>query len=120
MNLFSMYSVPNYVPPVSSEGSVRAESRANEAQRDVRALEEQLAKTLMICEALWELLSEQTNLTQEHLYKKLYEIDMRDGKLDGKNDAKVMECPNCGRKVTTRRETCLYCGQVLNKSVFQL
>lgn len=86
----------------------------------VRRLEMNLGKTLMICEALWELLREKTKLTQEDLYQKLYEIDMRDGVLDGQNQTKVRDCPSCHRPVSGRHGACLYCGQVIDESVFRM
>lgn len=86
----------------------------------VQRLEMNAAKALMICEALWELLREKTNLTEEDLYKKLYEIDMRDGVLDGQNQPKVRECPKCHRRVSGRHAACLYCGQMIDESVFRL
>jgi ribosomal protein L32 len=86
----------------------------------VQRLEMNIAKSLLICEALWELLREKTNLTEEDLYKKLYEIDMRDGALDGQNQPKMRECPNCHRPVSGRHAACLYCGHVLDGSVFRL
>ena len=86
----------------------------------VQRLEMNLGKTLMICEALWELLRDKTKLTQDDLYKKLYEIDMRDGALDGQNQFKVRDCPSCHRPVSGRHGTCLYCGHVLDESVFRV
>jgi len=86
----------------------------------VQRLEMNVAKTMMICEALWELLREKTNLTEEDLYKKLYEIDMRDGVLDGQNQPKVRECPKCHRRVSGRHAACLYCGETIDESVFRL
>lgn len=105
---------------MASKDASRASSRAAQAAQSVRVLEANLAKTLMICEALWELLSQQTGLTIEELHKKLYEIDMRDGTLDGKNVRKAVECPQCGRTVAGRHSACIYCGQIIDDSVFRL
>lgn len=104
----------------SSGDTARAASKADRAERSVKMLEDNLTKTLLICEALWELLMERSGLTVEDLHKKLYEIDMRDGALDGKNQRKSVECHNCGRMVGSRHSTCLYCGQVIDDSVFRI
>ena len=104
----------------ASGHAASAASRADRAERSVKVLEENLAKTLMICEAIWELLSQRTGLTVQDLHNKLYEIDMRDGTLDGKNQRKAVECHNCGRMVGPRHSVCFYCGQVIDDSVFRI
>lgn len=105
---------------MASSQASRAASRADRAERTVKMLEENLAKTLLICEALWELLSQRTGLTVQELHDKLYEIDMRDGTLDGKNQRKPVACPGCGRIVGPRHSVCLYCQQVIDDSVFRM
>ena len=85
-----------------------------------RVLEAALQKNMLICEALWELLREKTNLTEQDLYAKIHEVDMRDGVLDGKNSRKSVDCPDCGKKVSSRHPLCIYCGRVIDTSVFNL
>ena len=104
----------------SAGAAARAGSRAQQAVRKIKALEANLAKTMMICETLWELLQEKTGLTLDDLHKKLYEIDMRDGVLDGKNQRKAAKCPNCNHMVSARHPACIYCGQIMDDSVFAL
>jgi len=98
--------------------SARAESKAARIQRQNRVLEANLAKTLLICETLWEFIKEHHNLTDEQLQKKICEVDMRDGTLDGKNQRKAVECPGCGHMVSARHPACLYCGRIIDDSVF--
>ena len=100
--------------------ATHASNQAKQAQRSVKMLQEDLARTMLICEALWELLSHRTGLTVKDLHDKLYEIDMRDGQLDGKNQRKAVECPGCGRTVSPRHAACLYCGQIIDDSVFRI
>ncbi len=100
--------------------SAAAKTKASQAAERVRVLEANLAKVLMINEALWEILRDKLDLTDEELNQKLYEIDMRDGVLDGKNQRSVSECPSCHRKVSPRHPACIYCGQIINDSVFQM
>ena len=97
-----------------------AKSAASRLAQQIKILEGDLAKSLMISEALWELLSEKTGLTEQDLLDKINEVDLRDGVLDGKNQRNVIDCPNCGRKVSARHTACLYCGEVIDKSVFEL
>lgn len=101
-------------------GQSSGSAKADRAERTVKLLEENLSKTLLICEALWELLSQKSGLTVKDLHDKLYEIDMRDGTLDGKNQRKAVDCVNCGRKVGPRHSVCFYCGHVIDDSVFRL
>jgi hypothetical protein len=103
-----------------SQGAARAENKAKSVERDVKGLRSDLARTLMICEALWELLSENEGLSEADLHKKLYEIDMRDGILDGKNQRKAKKCPECEHMVSTRHPACIYCGKVMDESIFSI
>ncbi|MCP4707436.1 MAG: hypothetical protein GY869_02325 [Planctomycetes bacterium] len=103
-----------------SADSTAARSAARQAQNQVRVLEANLAKALLINEALWELIRDKLKLTEEDLNNKLYEIDMRDGVLDGKNQRPVSECRDCNRKVSSRHPACLYCGAVMDDSVFKM
>ena len=102
------------------QSAVRAESVARSVERSQKALEANLAKTLMICETLWELLRDEHGWSDQELYKKLQEVDLRDGAFDGKNQRKAVECPDCGRMVSPRHPACLYCGRVIDSSPFNM
>ncbi len=99
----------------------RSAQKINDVKSTVRMLEDNLAKALMINEALWEFIKEHHHLTDEALHEKLYLIDMRDGQLDGKNQRSLpTECPQCHRMVSPRHPACIYCGQIINDSVFDM
>ncbi len=100
--------------------AARAKSKARSVEREVRVLEANLAKSLMISEALWEIVRDQHGLTEKALHDKLYEVDMRDGVLDGKNQRQAAKCPNCHHTVSGRHAACIYCGQVIDDSVFTI
>ena len=104
----------------ASNDAARAESKTNSLQMEVKNLRSDLSRTLMICEALWEMLSEKAKLTETDLHKKLYEIDMRDGTLDGKNQRKARKCPDCEHMVSARHPACIYCGKVMDDSAFSM
>jgi len=89
-------------------------------QSQIIMLENNLAKALMINEALWEILRDRLNLTEDDLNSKLYDVDMRDGKLDGKNQRSATKCPQCQRTVSSRHAACLYCGHIMDQSVFSM
>ena len=82
----------------------------SEARLQAEGLAVDVDRLFMITQALWELLKEKHGYTDESLMKKITEIDLRDGKLDGKTARKERpNCPSCGRKMG-RHPTCLYCG----------
>ena len=117
---FVYYGGYGLTSQAAMQDSAAAKSKASQAAERVRILEANLAKVLMINEALWEILREKLGLTDEDLNSKLYEIDMRDGVLDSKNQRSVSKCPSCHRKVSPRHPACIYCGQIINASVFQI
>ena len=112
-------TVPNESVETINE-SCSAKHTAQRAEQQVKILEANLAKTMVICEALWELLAARTDLTEQDLYQKILDVDMRDGIQDNKNQRKASKCPNCNRMVSKRHAACLYCGEVIDQSIFTL
>ena len=62
----------------------KARADARRADRKADALEFDVERLLMISEALWSILKEQHGYTDEELQSRILQIDMRDGKLDGR------------------------------------
>lgn len=59
---------------------------------------------------LWKLLKAQ-GFTNEHLVKAMEEVDLEDGKKDGKITSVHSVCPSCGQKILSRvSKKCLWCG----------
>ena len=97
----------------------RSESKATSAKMDLRFIKDRMDKLLLVSMALWELLKDRTELTEEDLMNKVQEIDLRDGQSDGKISKTVMKCPKCNRTMSPRHKKCLYCGAAkLNASAF--
>jgi len=98
----------------------RAARSAAQARTKTDFLQADIEKLLMITEALWMILKEQHGYTDDELINRIEQIDMRDGKLDGKvaTDGPVA-CPGCGRTMIGKRPVCLYCGQEVLRSPFQ-
>ncbi len=100
--------------------SAEASRKATSTERRIRMMEEYLDRSFLIHEALWELLRDKAGLKLDDLENKLYEIDMRDGELDGKNQRKSVECKNCKRTVSARHAACIYCGEIVDDSIFAM
>ena len=114
-------TMSNLQADMASNAASRANRQAQNVKAQLRILEANLAKAMLINEALLELIREHHNLSEDDLNNKLYEIDMRDGQLDGKNQrSNPTECSNCGRKVSKRHPACIYCGQIMDDSVFNV
>ena len=101
-----------------------AASRANQnninvAER-VDRLEDQLDSLSLICQAMWELLSEHLDDPTSQLNEKVHEIDVRDGKVDGKMRRVATTCSECNRSLHARHRRCMYCGHEMpQETIFQ-
>lgn len=89
-----------------------AHQKANQAHEISDSLQTRVDNLSIACLAMWELISERTNLTSEDLKRKFHEIDMRDGVADGKVKKTIQKCNSCGRTLNRKHDKCLYCGQV--------
>lgn len=99
--------------------AARATSRAASADRNVEALIDRLDKLTLVNMAVWSLVREQLELTEEQLAERVREIDLADGVEDGKVTLQVAKCPKCGRVMSPRHKKCLYCGAAkLNITAF--
>ena len=98
-----------------AQGAAEAgKQRADAVRFDFDRLLKQQARQALVCQALWELVSERLGLTDEDLAKRVEEIDLRDGQADGKIDTRQLTCPQCGRPANSSRRTCVYCGAALD------
>ena len=71
-------------------------------------LERRLEKLSLVCQALWTLVRDKTGVNDDDLARRIQELDLRDGRLDGKA-AQAVVCGACGRHYSKRRTRCLYC-----------
>lgn len=95
-----------------------AESKASNAASKVVRAEARAEKAMMICEALWIIVKQKLDLTDEILEKAVKAVDLQDGKLDGKVVDEVSTCSSCGRQVGRNRRHCIYCGTEIKGGVF--
>ena len=101
---------------VAAESAASSADRAKSSVRgvadEVSDLRVQVDRLQMLCEGMWMLLKGKTGATDADLAKLVEQIDLRDGKLDGRVAPKtgVTSCTSCGRTVSVRTGACLYCG----------
>ena len=104
----------------ASQDASRASSKAAKANDEIMFVKADVEKLLMITEALWTLLKDQHGYSDEQLGNRIEQIDLRDGKLDGKvAKSPPKKCPACKRTVTRKRAVCLYCGQKVKEDPFE-
>lgn len=91
--------------------SDEAQFDAKKALREIGQLEDKVDRLSLLCHALFEELEKHTGFSESQLKAKMVEIDLRDGKLDGKlSEIKQKNCPDCGHKVKSTRANCFWCG----------
>ncbi len=71
----------------------------------------QLDKLGLVCQAMWSLIQERTDLTEQDLLGRVTELDLKDGVLDGKYTKPPVDCPKCGAKICKKFNRCLFCGE---------
>lgn len=80
----------------------------NTVNLDMDVLTSKFERLNLYVLALGELL-EDLGVSKEAVEKKIEEIDLRDGKLDG-TFTEVSVCSSCNRKTSKLRPYCMYCG----------
>jgi uncharacterized protein with PIN domain len=93
-----------------SRAARRSARRDREISRRVDDLEQQLDRLSLVTQSLWELVKRDRGLDDEALATMVKEIDLSDGKIDGKAPQTVSVCTACERIMSPDHERCLYCG----------
>ena len=94
----------------------RAASDVGDLRRAVTGLEQQVERLTMATLAMVEIMRDRYGMTEAEFEAKVREIDLRDGRLDGKLKQQVQSprnCPSCHRPNGSPRAACLYCGSPL-------
>ncbi len=87
-----------------------AEQKAVDTASTVQHFQNRIDRLVLITMAMWSLLKEKTNMTDDDLIERIKQIDLSDGVLDGKVRQEVVRCPQCGRIMSNKHKSCLYCG----------
>lgn len=97
----------------ASIDATQAKYAANDAANKSHDLEYALHRMLLINRAMWELMRERLNLTEEELMQKVSDIETRESSQSGNEPVK---CAKCGRVTHQRHGRCIYCGATMEKS----
>ena len=112
------FMLSSYRPSAGRSGATTGELRsiAKDSTRDVTRRLEGLE---LACAGLWELLKTKHGYSDDDLVAMIREVDLRDGKLDGKITKSARDCPSCGRKLLLRKSpNCSWCGAAVGKGLF--
>jgi hypothetical protein len=99
---------------INELGALQADSnsRLTQTGEHLRDLEHRYERMRLIVAALWQLLKSHTGLTDADLKKYIEQVDLADGKLDGKmsRTSGAMDCPKCSRRILKSATVCPWCG----------
>ena len=91
--------------------AVVAKQVAQSTEQRLRDLEQSFDRLMLINRALWETIRRFHPVDDQYLAAKVQEIDLRDGRADGKLSRKsVVTCRRCGQVLSKRHSSCIYCG----------
>ena len=87
-----------------------ARSQAQIAQEQVEYLEHRVESLQLVTAAKWTLLRDRLGVSDAELVERMRQIDVLDGKTDGKMSVRVVQCGQCHRTMSTRFRRCVYCS----------
>jgi hypothetical protein len=92
--------------------SAKRDASQNSARihSEVQRLEAKINTLALISQSMWELIREKTDLSEKDLAEKINEVDLRDGRKDGKMTGKPITCPKCTRPTHSKVKVCMYCS----------
>lgn len=88
----------------------KSEETALDAKSQVALLEHKLARLTLVTEALWEIVKHQTGRKDTDLVAIMTDLDLSDGKRDGKHHRPIANCHQCGRVFQRAHARCMYCN----------
>lgn len=110
MPLDWMVDAHQYVRTAQASSSANhAVAQSEQARSEVQRLHSELDRLTLVCRAMWSLLQDTSGLTEDDLLRRVEEIDLLDGKRDGRVQAQVVCCTQCGRINKPQRTRCMYC-----------
>ena len=97
----------------------QAAAAARKVETDLEFSKCDIERLLMITEALWTILKEQHGLDDEELVRRIEDIDLQDGTLDGRvAPSERQKCSKCDITINKRHPFCIYCGEAVSADPF--
>jgi hypothetical protein len=90
-----------------------SEAAAEQAAARAESVDQRLDRALLTVQAMWSLLRDSLQLTDEQLVERIVEVDESDGFLDGRVRRPAKNCTHCKRAIPGRSPRCLYCGEAV-------
>ena len=120
MILWEAYQQGEIVNASATAGSAKqlARSAGDRAHYGIMRLEAKIDALALVSQALIEILEKRGGVTQKELEAKIKDIDLRDGRLDGKLTGGPIACQKCNRPGHTRQQVCMYCSTTLRGGTF--
>jgi hypothetical protein len=88
--------------------------RATDLEAELLGLERRLEQSMLINLAMGSLLQDKLGLTDAELERRMTDLDLADGKLDGRAGRAAGDgpkvCTTCRRTISKRHAHCFYCG----------
>lgn len=94
----------------ANQAAGRGQREAREGRGHTEDLAARLDALSLASIAMWEILHEKLGVTEQELMDRMREIDLRDGKQDGRLRPEPRACSSCARPVSARHRRCMYCG----------
>lgn len=89
----------------------RAENDARESRFSTDEHQRRLDTMALTVMAMWSIMQDRYGVMEHELVNRMQEIDLRDGKADGKVAPTMSaKCESCRRSMSTRHVKCIYCG----------
>jgi len=92
----------------------------HDPKAEIEALRFDVERLLLITEALWSIAKEKLECSDADLIRRIADIDLEDGKLDGrKAKSPPRPCPHCQKILAKHRPRCLFCGKPIEMEPFE-
>ena len=90
--------------------SSRPPRKIQEPRADIVELERRVETLSLLCRAMWTLLQDRFGFSEEEILKRATELDLLDGRADGRVSVPAKMCTSCNRIIAPHHVRCLYCG----------
>lgn len=90
--------------------------RGRKTSREFQSVDDRVDRLSLLCEAMWELLKESTDLDDEALASHLKEVDERDGRQNLRRQRMAQPCGVCESLSPGQNVRCQVCGEPLDTS----